>query len=132
MPDDATSLLVDDATVVAEVRAAFDAYEAALMRHDVAELDSWFWDDERVVRYGIGENLHGIAAILTWRRTVARAPARDLADTVITTFGRNTAVAQTEFVNHDDGTTGRQTQVWVRLNGTWRIVAAHVSMLPRS
>ncbi len=32
------------------------------------------------------------------------------------------------FVNGDDPTVGRQSQVWVRTDGVWRIKRAHVSM----
>ena len=37
--------------VVAEVRAAFEAYERALISNDVPTLDAFFWDDPHTVRY---------------------------------------------------------------------------------
>jgi hypothetical protein len=116
--------------VLAEVTAAFARYEAALVGNDVAVLDELFWDDERTVRFGGGENLYGIAAIRGFRG--ARSPAglaRDLAGTVITTFGRDFATASTLFRRRSSGLTGRQMQSWVRMPPGWRVVAAHVSML---
>jgi len=50
---------VDLADVVAEVTAAFERYEQALVTNDVATLDGLFHNDERTIRYGIAENLYG-------------------------------------------------------------------------
>ena len=50
--------------------------------------------------------------------------------TVITTYGRDFAVASTLF--HRDvmaGKVGRQMQTWVRFPDGWRVVAAHVSII---
>ena len=91
-------LIVDLPEVVAEVRAAFERYENALVGNDVAALDSMFRDDPRTIRYGGGENLYGFAAIAAFR--AGRSPqglARDLSRTVITTYGRNFATASTLF-----------------------------------
>jgi hypothetical protein len=118
--------------VVADVRAVFERYERALVGNDVAVLDELFWDSAQVVRYGGGgENLYGIAAIRGFR--AARSPAglmRSLSDTVITTVGRDFAVASTTFRRTHDGALGRQSQTWVRFAPGWRIIAAHISMLP--
>ncbi len=120
--------------VHAEVSAIFALYEQALVSNDVALLDQLFWDSPRTVRYGVGENLLGIEAIRAFR--TARSPvglARTLRNTVITTFGRDFATAMTEFVRPNG--TGRQSQTWVRTDapghGGWRVVAAHVSLLPQ-
>jgi hypothetical protein len=112
--------------VHAEVSAVFARYEQALVTNDTAVLDELFWASEHVVRYGIAENLVGIAAIRAFR---AARPAmgldRTLANTVITTYGRDFATAMTEFVR--PAATGRQSQTWVRFPEGWRVVAAHVS-----
>jgi len=82
------------------------------------------------VRYGVGENLHGIAAIRAFR--LARPSsglARTLQNTVITTFGRDFATASTEFQREGSARSGRQSQTWARLPASWRVVAAHVSLL---
>ncbi len=121
---------VDQADVLAEVAAAFAAYEAALAANDAARLGRFFWDDPRTIRYGLAENLHGAAEIAAFR--AARASddlSRALARTTITSFGRDFATACTLFRRRASGRTGRQTQCWARLAGGWRIVAAHVSFL---
>jgi hypothetical protein len=50
--------------------------------------------------------------------------------TVITTYGREFATANLEFRREGSTRTGRQSQAWVRLPEGWRVVAAHVSLLP--
>ena len=50
-------------------------------------------------------------------------------NTVITTFGRDTATAMTEFFRDGSTRIGRQSQTWVRLPEGWRVVAAHASLL---
>jgi hypothetical protein len=49
---------------------------------------------------------------------------------VITTYGRDTAVASTLFYRDaTPGKVGRQMQTWVRFAEGWKIVAAHVSVI---
>ena len=126
---------IDLPEVVAEVREAFELYEKALVSNDVAALDALFHDDPRTVRYGGGENLYGFAEIAAFR--AARSPAglaRTLSRTVITTYGRDFAVASTLFQRPAAaGKIGRQMQTWVKFPEGWRVVAAHVSFieLPR-
>ena len=126
---------IDLPDVVAEVREAFAKYEKALTTNDVATLDALFCNDKRTLRYGIGENLYGYDAIAAFR--AARNPAgliRELSRTVITAYGRHTAVASTLFGRDSlPGKIGRQMQTWVKFAEGWRIVAAHVSVidLPR-
>jgi hypothetical protein len=122
---------VDLPDVVAEVTAQFERYEKALVANDVAVLDELFHDDARTLRYGIGENLYGYGAITAFR--AARSPVglmRRTAKTVITTYGRDTAVASTLFYRDTaPGKVGRQMQTWVRFGQGWKIVAAHVSII---
>jgi AtzH-like len=121
---------IDLPDVVAEVKAAFAQYEKALVSNDVATLDALFADDPRTIRYGATENLYGYPDIKAFR--AARSPAglaRTLSKTVITTFGRDFAVASTLFHRATAGKVGRQTQAWVRGENGWRIVAAHVSVI---
>lgn len=116
--------------IVAEVRAAFDRYERALVTNDVAVLNALFWDSPHTLRYGGGENLHGHTAIAAFRSGRGTDDlTRDLADTVITTFGRDAATASTLFRRRATGRTGRQMQTWIRMPDGWRVVAAHVSLL---
>ena len=122
---------IDLPEVVAEVREAFDRYEKALVGNDVAVLDATFRDDARTVRYGLAENLYGYDEIKAFR--AARSPAglaRTLSRTVITTYGRDFAVAATLYDRPSvPGKVGRQMQTWVRFPEGWRVVAAHVSLI---
>jgi hypothetical protein len=122
---------IDLPEVVAEVRAAFERYEQALVANDVAALDAMFHADPRTIRYGGAENLYGFREIEAFR--AARSPlglARTLARTVITAYGRDHAVASTLFHRASTpGKVGRQMQTWVRFPQGWRVVAAHVSLI---
>jgi hypothetical protein len=122
---------IDLPEVVAEVRQAFDRYEKALVGNDVAALDAMFRDDPRTIRYGATENLYGYAEIKSFR--AARSPVglgRTLSKTVITTFGRDYAVASTLFHRASaPGKVGRQTQTWVKFSEGWRVVCGHVSLI---
>lgn len=122
---------IDLPDVLAEVKAAFQRYETALVTNDVATLGALFRRDPRTLRYGIGENLYGHDEISAFRQ--ARSPvglARTISRTVITTYGRDFAVASTLFHRATaPGKVGRQMQTWVRFRDGWHIVAAHVSMI---
>ncbi|HVE07515.1 MAG TPA: oxalurate catabolism protein HpxZ [Paraburkholderia sp.] len=126
--------------VVAQVKAAFEAYERALLVNDVATMNQLFWSAPETVRYGIAEVQHGGAAIRRWREACEPVPAsRRLHRTVITTFGDDYATVSTEFTSDATPLLGRQMQTWVRLEATdavaamrfggWTIVAAHVSLI---
>ena len=122
---------VDLSEVRAEVKAAFAAYEAALVGNDVETLEALFRDDARTIRYGIAENLYGIDEIRAFRR--ARSPVglmRRLEWTVITTYGRDMATANTLF--RRGGRLGRQSQTWARTPEGWRVVSAYVSLMPEA
>jgi hypothetical protein len=116
---------------LAEMQAAFAAYEQALTGNDVATLDALFWASPHTIRYGIAENLYCAAEIAAFR--AARSSAglqRSLLRTVITTYGTDFATAATLFHRAGaPGRMGRQMQSWVRLAPGWRVVAAHVSMI---
>ena len=117
--------------VVAEVRAAFDRYEKALNANDVDVLDASFWNDPRVIRYSLMDSAYGFEAIHASRLARPRSDmTRLLSNTVITSFGRDVATANTEFQRVESGRRGRQTQTWVRMSEGWRVVSAHVSFVP--
>jgi hypothetical protein len=119
--------------VVAEVTAAFESYEAAIVSNDVVTLDAIFREDAHTIRYGVGENLYGYDEIKAFR--AARSPlnlARTRSRTVITTYGRDFAVASTLFYRDSaPNKIGRQMQTWVRFEEGWRVVAAHVSLMDK-
>ena len=128
---------IDIPEVLAELRGVFAEYERALVTNDVATLDALFAHSPATVRYGTGENLYGIEAIRAFRQ--ARSPAglaRELRNTVVTTYGHAFGTAMTEFWRPDMAAgqrIGRQSQTWVRGPlagfGGWRVVAAHVSVI---
>ena len=125
---------IDLPEVVAEARDAFERYEMALVGNDVAVLNEMFHDDLRTIRYGAGEILYGHTEIKSFR--AARSPValgRKLSRTVITTFGKDFAVASTLYERPSaPGKIGRQMQTWVKFPQGWRVVAAHVSLIDAS
>lgn len=124
-------MMVNDPVVVAEVEAVFARYEVALVANDLVVLDELFLDSALTIRYGIAENLYGSEAIRAFRRLRPLAgPGRQLVRTVITSYGRDMAVASTLFHNAGaPGKVGRQMQTWIRMPDGWRIAAAHVSVI---
>lgn len=126
-----TLTTINAPAVVAEVGAAFQAYERALVANEHDHLERSFWASALTVRYGIAERLYGAEAIDAWRRSSPGVPpGRRLGPTVIATFGRDAACVSTEFRNDGSDAVGRQSQTWMRLDARWQIVAAHVSLQP--
>ncbi|MBY0532007.1 MAG: oxalurate catabolism protein HpxZ [Xanthobacteraceae bacterium] len=123
---------INDPKTLAEVKAAFERYEKALVTNDVAVLDELFFDDPNTIRYGVAENLYGYGEIRAFR--AARPPAglaRKLERTKITTYGDDFATANTLFMREGGTKLGRQSQSWVRTSAGWRVVSAHVSLIDR-
>lgn len=126
-------MVINDPEVVAELAALYPGYEAALMANDAATLSAMFWNSEHALRFGATENLHGFEEIEAFRQG---RPAVNLARTIqrfdIVTFGRDFGSVTLEFTRQIEAKIirGRQSQVWVRLPEGWRIVSAHVSILP--
>ncbi len=127
-------MIINDPETLAEVEAIFRRYEQALVNNDIAVLDELFWQDGQTIRYGVAENLHGVDEILAFRKArPSQGLARSLSRTTITTYGKDFATASTLF--HRDsapGKVGRQMQSWVRFPEGWRVVAAHVSIIPET
>jgi hypothetical protein len=123
-------MTVDDPATLAEVDAAFDRYERALVSNDVAVLDELFWNSPSTVRYGAGECLYGYDAIAAFRAARSAAGlARTITRRVVTSYGSTTATTSIEFVRDGTSRVGRQSQTWIRMPEGWRIVAAHVSVI---
>ena len=119
---------VNQPGVVAEVERCFEAYDWALLANDIAVLDGWFWESDHAVRYGLGEELYGFAAIARHRRSVGGVKRGPLTRRQVITFGPDVATVCVEFADDSDDTgRGRQTQTWIRGPEGWRIVCAHVS-----
>jgi len=121
---------INQPQTVAELTAVFHDYEQALMSNDLPTLDAFFWDDDRVTRYGIADRQWGIDELRAYRAATA-APnfTRRLEHLRIITIGQNLGTAQVEFIRSDSPLRGFQTQTWVRFPQGWKIVAAHVSMI---
>ncbi len=121
---------INDPAVCAEVAAAHEIYEAALVGNDVETLDRMFWRSPDAVRFGVNESLHGFDEVAAFRRA---RPAIDLSRTVsnfhVVAFGSDLAITTIEFDRCIAGAAkhGRQTQVWRRFDDGWKIVSAHVS-----
>jgi hypothetical protein len=116
--------------VLADVTAAFERYEVALVTNDVAVLDELFWNSPHTLRYGATENLYGYPEIQAFRAgRPSTGLARTLGRTVITTYGCDVATANTEFHRAGSDRVGRQSQTWLRTPEGWRVVAAHVSLM---
>ena len=126
-------MLINDPAIVKELSELYPRYEAALVANDVATLIAMFWASPHTFRFGATENLHGIEEIAAFRKG---RPSANLARTIdrldILTFGHDFAEISLEFSRLTPGgiARGRQSQTWVRLPEGWRIVAAHVSVLP--
>lgn len=118
----------NDPAVIAQVHAAFDAYERALMADDIAAMDALFRAAPETVRYGVGEVLYGIDEIREFRTGRGGSPQRTLARVEIASYGEDFATANAEFHREDSPRRGRQSQSWVRFADGWKVVSAHVSL----
>jgi ketosteroid isomerase-like protein len=122
-------MMINDPDVVAEVRHAVDAYEDALMANDVEALDNFFWNSPHTVRFGVAENLYGFGEIAAFRLgRQGGSPARRRLRTEIVAFAPDIAVANVEFIRTDTGRNGRQSQLWIKTDGGWKVASAHVSL----
>jgi len=127
------TMLINDPSTVAELRELYPRYEQALVSNDVETLMSMFWASPYVARFGPAESLYGISEIEAFRK--GRSPAnleRTIKRLDIVAFGKDFASITLAFEREIEGRVrhGRQSQTWVRLAEGWRIVFAHVSLLP--
>jgi ketosteroid isomerase-like protein len=119
----------DEDAVAAEIRAEFDAYEAALQANDVAALVGFFWRDPQAVRLAGEGGLYGYEAIAAFRRGRETGDIeRALTRVDVVALGRDIGVATAEYRRLKSGRRGAQSQVWMRRAEGWRIVSAHVSL----
>lgn len=124
---------INDPAIVVELTGLHEVYEKALMANDVPTLEALFWASPHAIRYGVTENLHGTDEIRAFRQN---RPAINLARTIsrleIIAVGNDAGIVNVEFQRAMDGIerNGRQTQFWFRFEQGWRIVSAHVSLLP--
>jgi hypothetical protein len=128
-----TGMLINDPDTLAELRELYPRYEHALVTNDVDTLMNMFWASPHVARFGPSESLYGIDEIEAFRK--GRSPvnlARTITRIEMVAFGKDFASITVAFERKLGGqiTRGRQSQTWVRLSEGWRIVFAHVSLLP--
>lgn len=123
---------INDAKSLAEVTAAFEAYEAALMRDDIKAMDFLFHDAPTTIRYGASEVLYGADQIRAYRKTRDGSPQRVLTRVEITVYGGQCATTSAEFIREGASSRGRQTQTWIRFPDGWKVVSAHVSIESRA
>jgi hypothetical protein len=125
---------VNKPAIVAEVSALFERYEQALIDKDVATLDATFWDSPHTIRYAPRENGYGFAAIHAARLAATPPPGGTKAARrrlEVLTIGDDLATVNLEFTPRGQDGVGRQSQTWVRLPGLgWKVIAAHVSIIP--
>jgi hypothetical protein len=115
-----------------ELSELYPAYERALVENDVETLTRIFWASPYAMRFGATENLYGTDEIEAFRKArPAAGLARRVTRLEIVTFRRDFGSVTLEFERETAAKTvrGRQSQVWVRLDEGWRVVAAHVSLL---
>src|SRR5437879_1600411 len=128
-------MLINDPATLAELAALHESYESALVSNDVLTLDRLFWDAPQAVRYGVTECLYGAEEIRTFRQNRPKIDlAREVSRLAITALGTDTGVIHLEFVRRVNGVKrrGRQTQFWRKLPEGWRIVSAHISLMPET
>ncbi len=124
---------INNAVVVAELTNLYMQYEEALCSNNLEVLDALFWNAPEVVRFGLGENLYGSEQIQQFR---ASRPTfnlkREIFNLKVITFGNDSAAVTLEFRRIIDGVErlGRQSQMWQRFPEGWKVVSAHVSLLP--
>jgi hypothetical protein len=127
-------MTINQPAVLAELQELYPRYEQALVSNDVDTLVAMFWAAPEVMRFGVAENLYGHEELEAFRKS---RPATNLARTIkrleIVSFGDDFGSITLEFERDTPSglVRGRQSQVWVRFPIGWRIVSAHVSLLPK-
>ena len=118
--------------VLAEFTPVYMEYQKAVDTNDIEVMNKLFWNSPQTVRFGPVGSLIGYNMISSYRRERVGhvSSERTLLNTVITTFGRDFAVTNTETMKQGSTVVGRQSQSWLRTADGWRIIAAHVSDQP--
>jgi hypothetical protein len=124
---------INDPAVVTEVTDLYLKYEEALSNNNLEVMDSLFWDAPEVVRFGLAENLYGGEEVRNFRQNRPNPKIeREILNLKIVTFGKDAATVTLEFRRNINGVErfGRQSQAWYRFPEGWKVVSAHVSLLP--
>lgn len=114
-----------------EIRRAFYAYEDALTRNLIAEVNAFFLQSPATARFGAAasERQYGYDEVAEARvaRGPVKRPMRTLLTVHIHAVDENVGLAHAEFRPDGSDTIGRQSQTWLRTPAGWKIVSAHVS-----
>jgi hypothetical protein len=118
--------------VLEDFTPAYMEYQKAVDTNDIETMNKLFWNSPQTVRFGPVGSLIGYDMISSYRRERVGhvSSERTLLNTVITTFGRDFAVTNTETMKPGSTVVGRQSQSWLRTEDGWKIIAAHVSDQP--
>ena len=129
----AAASAVPGADIPTDLRAAFDAYERAIVANDLDALDAFFAPGSDTLRGDPAGLLVGHEAISGFRSLRGGVPARDITEVhyrplAPASEGAGVDVALLMSVSRfHGGGRGLQTQVWQRIDGRWLITAAHVA-----
>lgn len=114
-----------------DVTAAFWDYERALMDDDLPALDAFFAPGPDTLRGDAAGVITGHDAISAFRATRGGAPGRRVLAIDVREINDDTALVIAVTAPATGGR-GQQTQLWRRIEGRWRIAAAHVSAPQRA
>ena len=112
---------------MSELLQAFWEYERALMANDLVALDALFAPGADTVRGDAAGILIGHDAISDFRKGRGGAGKREILHVEVRELGDDAAlvIAVTAPLT---GGRGQQTQLWQRIDSTWLVAAAHVSL----
>jgi ketosteroid isomerase-like protein len=123
------------AAVEAEVRAASAEWSEAIQRRDVRAVEQFLGHEYSLMAPGFGE-----VARSRWLEVLAEyvIDIYDFSDVKIHAYGDDTAVMRSKYTQK--ATVGGQdrsgsmlvTDVWVKRDGRWQVVARHTSWLDAS
>ncbi len=105
---------------------AFLAYDRALLTNDVESLDRLFDRSAHTLRAAGGRVLAGWDAIAGFRAGRAGTPTRVVTGLHVRRAGE-AVLLQAETTDPAGRGHGVQTQLWGRVDGAWRVLAAHVT-----
>ncbi|MFG3339493.1 AtzH-like domain-containing protein [Glycomyces sp. NPDC048151] len=110
---------------------AFEAYETALKSNDIAVLNDLFAPGEDTVRGDGNVLLVGHEAIAGFRAGRTRIPTRRVTRLLVQHIRDDAALVMAATEEPSNRATGLQTQLWQRIEGAWKITAAHVTLPKR-
>ena len=118
--------MTPDAGPPADLLAAFEAYERALMADDLDALDAAFAPGTATLRGDAAGLLVGHDLISGFRGSRGGVPPREITRLETRVLSPD-AVLLVSVSRYRAGGQGLQTQLWQRLDGAWKITAAHVT-----